>query len=257
MTPSHRTSEEELDLALAAELQAALLPKGCPITCPNQVAAARNRMCGSIGGDFYDFLQLSQDQIAVVIGDVVGHGVRSSLVMAQIMGFLRFAQERRTRPPEMITSLNRMLIDLGERTGVITPCSIFYGVIDTPTGICMCVNAGHPRPYLCDSKSGQIHPLNAHNFLLGIEDFEPVEICLTFEPGQRLVLFTDGLVDATNATDEHFGEQRLHQLVVEHVSSGPEQCADAIFDAVANHRDGRWQMDDETLVVLDRVHADS
>lgn len=242
-----------MDLALAAELQAALLPRECPLDCPHQVAAARNRMCGSIGGDFHDFIRLNEDQVALVIGDVVGHGVRSSLIMAQIAGFLRFADERRSRPCQIITALNRMLIDLGDRTGLVTPCSMIYGVIDAPTGMAILVNAGHPRPILCDRGAGTVSDLHPHNFILGVEEFEPEEVCLTFQPGQRLVLYTDGITDATNPKRELFGEERLHQLVRRHLAASPADCADAVFQAVAEHRSGGRQIDDETIVVMDRI----
>ena len=109
----------DLDLALAAELQAALLPKSCPSDCPNHVAAARNRMCAGVGGDFYDFLRINDEQIALVIGDVVGHGVRASLIMAQIMGFLRSEPSRLPRPMQLVSSLNDMLIDLGDKIGSV------------------------------------------------------------------------------------------------------------------------------------------
>jgi len=86
--PEHQDREHELDLALAAQLQAALLPASCPSDCPHQSAAARNRMCGRVGGDFHDFLRINPDQTAILVGDVVGHGVRAALLMAKIMGFL-------------------------------------------------------------------------------------------------------------------------------------------------------------------------
>ena len=246
-------AEHDLDLALAAQLQAALLPRACPSDCPHQRAAARNRMCRSIGGDFYDFLRLNDDQIALAVGDVVGHGVRSSLIMAQIMGFLRFADKRRSRPPQMVAALNRMLIELGEKTGSVTPCSIIYGVIDAPTGLAVFVNAGHPRPFLCGDESCGVTHLHAHNILLGVEDFEPEEICLTFKPGQRLALYTDGLADAASPSGEPFGDERLREAICRQSASDPDQCADAVFAAVAAHRDGAAQLDDETIVVIDRV----
>ena len=244
--------EHELDLALAAQLQAALLPKQCPADCPHQAVAARNRMCGSVGGDFYDFLRLNEDQIAVLIGDVAGHGVTAALIMAQIMGYLRSQQEARARPARIVSDLNRILIDLGERTEAVTPCSLFYGVIDAPTGAGFFVNAGHPPPYLCDPERCATLSAHRHDLLLGVQEFDPQELCLTFHPGQRLVLYTDGVPDAMNGKAQHFGERRLRQVVSRHIGAAPQQCADAVFDAVEEFRGRAPQTDDETIVVIDR-----
>lgn len=252
-TYTEPSSEQQLDLALAAELQAALLPKSCPIDCPNQVAAARNRMCATIGGDFHDFLRVNDDQVALVLGDVVGHGVRASLLMAQIMGLLRsIPSDRRSRPSEVIRGLNRMLIDLGERTGTVLPCSAFYAVIDAPTGVTFFVNAGHPSPFL--SEKGNCRVLAApRNLLLGVQPFEPEEDCITFTPGQRLVLYTDGIVEAVAPTGQRFGDQRLRRVIDAHGGEGPASCADAIFAAVTAFRQTARQRDDETVVVIDRT----
>jgi len=253
MNRSKPRTEEEIELALAEQLQEALRPRECPLNCPNHRAAARSRMCGTIGGDFHDFLRLNEDQIAVIVGDVVGHGIHSALVMAHISGFLRMADARRSRPAEMVVALNRMLIDLGDRTGTVTSCSLIYGVVDAPSGLAILINAGHPQPFLCSAGEGTVSRLTPHSFLLGVEEFEPEEICLTFEPGQRLVLYTDGITDAANAANEHFGEERLHQLIRDRLRDTPEECADAVFNTVGQYRNGRKQVDDETIVVIDRV----
>ncbi|MFB3892259.1 MAG: PP2C family protein-serine/threonine phosphatase [Phycisphaerae bacterium] len=246
--------EHELDLALAAQLQAALLPKACPVDCVHQAAAARNRMCSTIGGDFHDFLRVNEDQVAILVGDVVGHGVRASLLMAQIMGFLRsLARDRLSRPTPVISDLNAMLIDLGERTGSVLSCSLFFAVIDAPTGVTFFVNAGHPRPLLFDRKQCQALPLGTKNMVLGVEPFAPEEDCITFTPGQRMVLYTDGVTDAANASGARFGEARLVEAINSHSDDGPDSCADAIFDAVAAFRGTRPQVDDETVVVIDRL----
>ena len=164
-------SEQELDLALAADLQSALLPKRCPTDCPHHVAAARNRMCGNVGGDFYDFIRINDEQIALVIGDVVGHGVRASLVMAQIMGFLRSGPAGLSRPAQMVMQLNRMLLDLGNSIDWVLPCSLIYGVIDAPSGVGLFVNAAHPRPFVCDRNKAAYLRLGQTNILLGVDDF--------------------------------------------------------------------------------------
>jgi sigma-B regulation protein RsbU (phosphoserine phosphatase) len=255
MDPERNDNESlaALDLALAAELQAALLPRECPQDCPHQVAAARNRMCGSVGGDFHDFLRINEDQVAVVIGDVVGHGVRASLLMAKIMGWLRSEPANRSRPVRVISDLNHMLVELGEKVGSVMLCSMIYMVLDGPTGMGLFVNAGHPHPMLCDPLKCATLNLGARNMLLGIEEFEAIEGCLTFEPGQRLVLYTDGVSEALDADGQAFGERRLHELISRLATDSPGDCADEIFRSVAEFRADAPQKDDETIVVVDRV----
>jgi len=246
-------SDEQLDLALAAELQAALLPKRCPIDCAHQVAAARNRMCGTIGGDFHDFIRINEDQVALLIGDVVGHGVRSSLLMAQIMGYLRSEPESRNRPSQVVADLNRMLISLGNDTDSVLPCSLFYTVMDAPTGVCFYVNAGHPKPFLCDRNTGKTHHLGSSNLLLGIQESVMEEGCITFLPGQRLVMYTDGIVDAANPADEHFGDRNLRHLIQCHMDRDPAELTEVVFQALDEFCQGTTQKDDQTVVVVDRL----
>ncbi|MHC4563191.1 MAG: PP2C family protein-serine/threonine phosphatase [Planctomycetota bacterium] len=242
----------QMDLALAAEVQAALLPKQCPQDCAHQVAGVGNRMCATIGGDFYDFLRLNEDQIAILIGDVVGHGVRAALLMSQIMGYLRSTAEDRSRPFNVIRGLNEMLIDIGDQTNTVLPCSLLYTVIDIPTGMGFMVNAGHPRPIVCDRHLCKDMQFREHDLVLGVQPFEPTEICHTFVPGERLVLYTDGIVDAADAAHELFGEERLREVLHAHNDVGPQQCADAVMAAVAEFRGQADQPDDETIVVIDR-----
>jgi len=244
---------DRLDLRLAAELQTALLPRRCPGVCPHQDAAARNRMRGDVGGDFYDLIRVHDDQVAVVIGDVVGHGVHAALLMAKIMSELRSAATKRSYPTRVVDALNRMLVDLGDRTGTTVPCTLVYGVIDGPTGTGYFVNAGHPRPFLCDRTKCRVLQVGPRNLLLGVEPYEYEEACYQFEPGERLVLYTDGVTDAVNAAGEHFGEARLHEVIDAQVDRSADQCAEAVFDAVDAWRDGAGQADDETVVVIDRI----
>ncbi|MCE5325492.1 MAG: serine/threonine-protein phosphatase [Planctomycetaceae bacterium] len=246
-------TEQELDLALAAELQAALLPKACPTNWQHESAASLNRMCGTVGGDFYDFIRINEEQFAVVIGDVVGHGVRAALMMAQIMGFLRSEPQRRSRPVEVVAELNMMLVDLGNRTGSVMPCSLFYAVIDAPTGIGFFVNAGHPRPYLCsDGACVPLHLMN-RNILLGVQEYQPEEDCHTFTAGERLVLYTDGLVDAINPAHEFYGDQRLFDTIRRCSECTPCRCAEVVFQDVEQFRGQARQSDDESILVLDRL----
>jgi phosphoserine phosphatase RsbU/P len=245
--------EEEQELALAAELQAALLPKRCPLPCDHQATAARNRMCGSVGGDFYDFIRLNDDQIALIIGDMVGHGVQAALLMANVMGWFRSDTGNHSKPREVIIAINKLLIELGNRIGSPMTCSVFYIVIDQPTGMGLFVNAGHPRPFLCEHDKSNAFHLGTRNMLLGVQEFDPHEGCNTFTPGQRLVLYTDGLLDAINRNGDRFGRDRLAETINRGHTLTPEQLAEKVFAEIEQFREGAPQSDDETIVVFDWV----
>jgi sigma-B regulation protein RsbU (phosphoserine phosphatase) len=210
-------------------------------------------MCGSVGGDFYDFIRANEEQAVILIGDVIGHGVRAALVMARIMGYLHSRPEILTRPHHVITMLNRMLLNLGERVGSALPCSIFYTVIDAPTGTSFFVNGGHPPPFVCDQDKRITLEGDPHNMLLGVEEFDPIEGCHSFAPGQRLVLYTDGILDAQSPERTRFGRERFHEVVTAHAEETPAQCTEAVFAAIDEFRGDLKQLDDETIVVVDRI----
>jgi sigma-B regulation protein RsbU (phosphoserine phosphatase) len=173
--------------------------------------------------------------------------------MAQIMGFLRSQPDELSRPMQIVATLNKMLIRLGDSIGSVLPCSLLYGVIDAPTGVGFFINAGHPRPFITDRTNSKPLHLGDPNLLLGVEEFAPTEACHTFVPGERLVMFTDGIVEAANPADEIFGDARLHEVINECLSVDPESCVEKVFQAVEEFRQGARQTDDETIVVIDRV----
>ena len=242
----------ERDLLLASQLQSALLPSFCP-ECMNHRMYARNRMCDGVGGDFHDFIPLNEEQFAIVIGDVVGHGVRASLMMARIMGFLRAEVSRLGRPVEIIRALNTMMIDLGQSVGNILPCSLIYGVVDVPSGTSFFVNAGHPHPLLYNRDREGPHFLGGTDLLLGVEDFDPTELCHSFTAGERLVLYSDGITEATNAENEFFGNERFMDILKNTLDASPEECTAEVLGAVDEFRGDTPRKDDETIVVIDRI----
>lgn len=245
------STEEELDLALAAELQATLMPSQWQIDSHHYRAAALNRMCGRVGGDFCEFIRLNPDQVAAAIGDVTGRGVRASLLMARIMGFLRSRPQACSRPCEIVRLLNEMLLGLGDRLGAPVSCSLFYVVLDTPTGTAFFVNAGLPLPLLSDRNTGFSVQLGPVGQSLGVTDFEPAEGCHTFNASERLTICTDGVLNATNQRDEEFGVERLDTVLHNYTSTSARGCVRAVFDALDAYRQGARQRDDETVLVVD------
>lgn len=251
---SEDACEEQLDLALAAELQNALMPSVQPVVEVGPLRlAALNRMSGRVGGDFYEVVPINRDQTAVIIGDVVGHGVRAALLMAQMIGLVRSNPEIASRPLRMVQRVNRWLIDLGDRTGTILPCSIFVAVLDAPSTVGFFVNCGHPMPVLADRSTGRVVRLGPRNMILGVEEFEPREACHTFTPGERMVLYTDGLCEAADPVGREIGDKPLLATIRAQHESPPDRCARALFDTVDHHRRGARQGDDETVLIVDRT----
>ncbi len=243
--------EDSIDFALAAELQAALLPKMQPEDWEHHDIAVHNRMCRTIGGDFYDFIRINREQLAVVMGDVVGHGISASLIMAQIMGFLRSDQPKLTRPGQVVSALNEMLIKQGEHIDSKLPCSIFYAVLDAPSGSCFYVNAGHLPPLIGKKGETEVDILGAHDMLLGVREFTPVDRCITFSSAQRIVIYTDGVTDTMNPIGHRLGSKPIRTIMSRFHDRSAKFLSREFFLAVDRFRSGHELIDDQSILVID------
>ena len=236
------------DLALARAVQQALLPRECP-RFVGTTSAAKYRPVEHVGGDFYDFTQLGVEQISLLIGDVVGHGIHSALVMAMLLGHLRANRPERLRPAHIIVEANELLVELGDNTGEILLCSLFYGVLDIPSQVLFYVDAGHPPPLCC--RGERIAPLTSNAQLLGAAQFQTAEQCHQFEPGDRLVLYTDGVVETRDSQGQLYSLHRLQQALPTLAGRTAQQTVETIFSQLDSFSSGQGPDDDATLVVLD------
>ncbi|MBN2211066.1 MAG: serine/threonine-protein phosphatase [Sedimentisphaerales bacterium] len=240
---------ESGDLQLAVAVQRALLPASLP-KCDCGKIAIRNRMCNGVGGDFCFFEQLGQDQIAFAIGDAVGHGITAALVMSVIIGLLRSAEQDKRRPARMVASVNDLLLSLSKQVNFPITCSMFYGVVDLPSGILLFVNAGHPLALISNPAWERCGVLPTTTVLLGVEGGMREESCHQFKGFDRLLLYTDGLSDARGTGDKLFGQRRLEELLARHRQMDVEVLMDAIFNEIDAFRVGEPE-DDMTLVAVD------
>ena len=239
-----------LDLRLAGAVQKALLTRDIP-QCNCGKMVVENRMCEHIGGDFYHFQTLGQDQVAFALGDVVGHSTGAAMLMSLILGQLRTERPDSRRPTKVVQSINEFLIRLGEQVDSHLTCSFIYGVVDLPSGILLYVNAGHPYPIIYHRAKSSFELLQINTILLGIEDRPLEEACYQFKQHDRLVLFTDGITEAKNAEEKFFGERRLVNIISENGPQSPEKLAKQIFGELDIFSDSVDQEDDQTLVVID------
>ncbi|HZF09189.1 MAG TPA: PP2C family protein-serine/threonine phosphatase [Thermoanaerobaculia bacterium] len=236
------------ELEVARDLQAELLPRRVP-DLPGFRFAHSYRTANEVGGDYYDFLPLPDGRLALMVGDASGHGMAAGLVMAIANATWKTALDLDPAPDKVLALLNRTLCRTrGKRTFM----SVFYALLDPGTGRLEYVSAGHPFPLLRRA-DGRIEELGEGGLPLGIREplpYRPGET--TLEPGDLLVLYTDGLAEATRPRDgEAFGYERLQQLVGG--GGEPQLLHDGILTAFDGHVAGEPLLDDLTLVVVARL----
>jgi phosphoserine phosphatase RsbU/P len=244
------TNIEQNENQLAAAVQKALLNSEIP-QCQCGRLVVKNRMSGDVGGDFYHFRTLGPDQFAFAIGDVMGHGISAALIVSLIMGVLRADRTDNRRPERIIHSVNEMLLRLGEYSDNFILCSLIYGIIDIPSGILFYINAGHPHPIIHHREENRFSRLPPTTMVLGVQSWSPNEQCHQFRQNDRLLLFTDGIIEARDHNDEFFSENRFRRILIENRDSAPETLADYIFDETKRFLKQSPQNDDQTLVIVD------
>jgi serine phosphatase RsbU (regulator of sigma subunit)/predicted ester cyclase len=239
----------EQELRVAHRIQQALLPEAAPELDGWQLAAYY-RPARQVGGDFYDFWELPDGRLGIVVGDATGHGMPAALVMATTRGMLRAVARPSDSPGEVLARVNEALCP-EIPPNVFVTC--FYAILDPVGGRLLYANAGHDLPYL--RRDGRRSTdLRARGMPLGLMprmSYEENETSL--EEGEAVLFYSDGLVEAHNPHREMFGFPRLRKLVDEHASDGG-----SLVDRLLNELSGfvgadREQEDDITLIVLQRL----
>jgi sigma-B regulation protein RsbU (phosphoserine phosphatase) len=249
-----RRIEDELERA--SEIQRILLPSRSP-EFPGFTLAAACLPAKVVSGDYYDFIRLDETHLGVVIADVSGKGVPASLVMATCRGLMRVSAEQQLSPGAVLQRVNRLLFaDIREDMFV----SLAYCVLDSATGDVTMVRAGHDPPLLFHRADGAIEPLKPPGLALGVDrgpvfDRATREFTFRMEPGDRLLLYTDGVTEAMEAKSrDEFGGDRLIGVFRSQATAGaaPQPLLTAVQEALAAFTKGARQHDDVTLVVVER-----
>jgi phosphoserine phosphatase RsbU/P len=235
------------ELEVARELQIDLLPHRVPVL-PGYGFAHSYRTANVVGGDYYDFTPLPDGRLALAVADASGHGMAAGLVMAIANATLETALDLDPDPQSVLQLLNRTLCRTGNRR---TFLSLFYALLEPATGRLDSVCAGHPFPLLRRA-DGTVEELGCGGLPLGIrEPIQPATATTALGPGDLLVFYTDGLVEATDPErKEAFGYERLRALVAD--GGGPQDLHDRILAAFDAHVGGEPLLDDLTLVVMTR-----
>ncbi|MGE5601609.1 MAG: SpoIIE family protein phosphatase [Nitrososphaerales archaeon] len=235
------------ELELARQVQQSFLPRTFP-QLARYAFAAHNEPAREVGGDFYDVIDLGDGRVGLVIADVSDKGMAAALYMALSRSLIRAEATRESSPVTVLANVNRLLLELGEQGMFVT---VFYAVLDTRSGCVAYARAGHDRPLLLRGDNAQL--LDGKGLLLGT--FEGIEGSLTEHdlkllPGDRLVLYTDGLTDVVNAQGELLGLERLTGLLQRHAELPAQEMCLAITRDLDLYRAGAEQPDDMTLLVV-------
>jgi sigma-B regulation protein RsbU (phosphoserine phosphatase) len=242
-------SERALREAMSREaqeariIQQALLPKSSPYV-PGYVISGLSVPAGAVGGDWYDFIPFPDGRWGLVLADVSGKGTAAALLMSATRGMLRSLAEASCTPAEVLTKLNRLLVEDFPAGKFVT---LVYAVLDPATSTVTFANAGHLHPLLIDQATVRFIDVE-RGLPLGLSCGDYSECQISLSEGSRLVFYSDGITEAENSSEEEFGLMRL----AEHARK-PGASAVSLVDDVRNYVNGSRLHDDASVVFVGRT----
>lgn len=242
----------EKEMALARQIQRGLLPDAPPVV-PGYEISVLNEPCFEVGGDYYDFLNLGPQTLLLVIADVEGKGVSSALVMSNLQATLRALVMHLHSLEVLALSLNEMICTDTKSQKFL---SMFLGLVDTRRSGLHYINAGHVPPILVKGGSGEYKLLEEGGTVIGL--FPRAEYnrgAAMLQPGDVLVLCTDGILEAMNSAEDEYGTERLADCVARHRTKGSQAIVDAVLAEVQEFSRGGAHIDDKVLMVMKVTHG--
>ena len=237
----------EHEMELARQVQQSVLPRVFPII-PGYRFGALNQPARQVGGDFYDVIPLDGDRFGLVIADVSDKGMPAALYMALTRSLILAEARREQSPRVVLNNVHRLLLELGQPDMFVT---VFYGIVDGPHQRMTYVRAGHDMPILL--RNDQAFALGGEGTFLGFPDLDELHLSeeqIELKTGDRLVLYTDGLIDNLSTQQKRFGLERLRSDLRAHASLPPGGLCDAIFDALTAYQEDADQYDDMAILVI-------
>jgi sigma-B regulation protein RsbU (phosphoserine phosphatase) len=236
----------ERELEIAGEVQRSLLPVALP-SVPGYEFAARFEPARQVGGDFFDAHFLDDGRVALLLADVSDKGAHAALFMAVTRTLFLTESRRIAEPVEVVRSVHNNLMESAASEMFVT---VLYGVLEPETGLFRYVRCGHDYP-LWVHGNGETQFLRGRGRFLGMWPDPPIEEQqITLEPGDVLVIYSDGITDMANVEGESFGKDRLASVVKNARIYDAERIAQQIYNVVAQHRGPAEAFDDFTLLTV-------
>jgi hypothetical protein len=235
------------EIDAANRIQAALLPLQAPDLAGASVSS-HYREATEIGGDYFDFLRLGGGDVGIAFGDVAGHGLTSGIVMAMAKAALLVQVRVDASPRAVMNVLNDIVMKTAPKRMMMT---FFFGLLDPNSQRLRFSAAGHLDPYVFRAGEKRLQALSSWGFPLGVKRREPFrEHDVEFSPGDRLVLYSDGLIEAIDDDGEPFGFDRFERTLLDHGHESAEEMKKALLNSIRKFTRNRPPEDDQTLVIV-------
>jgi sigma-B regulation protein RsbU (phosphoserine phosphatase) len=236
------------ELALASEIQFRLHPE-TPPALPSYDVVGVSFPCYEVGGDYYDFIEKPDGRCVIALGDVSGKGTGAALLMSSIHAAVRAHTRTRLSASEIVSEINQYIYDNTPSNRYVT---LFYSELDSRSHQLTYINGGHNSPLLARA-SGEVTRLDIGGFPVGITPFGDYrEGWVEIEPGDVMVVYSDGVTESLNEEGEEFGEARLVEIVQKHRGRSAAGLRDRIDEALTKFVGRASAVDDLTLVILKR-----
>ena len=240
--------EQKLDLARS--IQSNFVPEEAPDLAGYQVAGT-TQPATWVGGDYYDFVSANGSEEEVfALADVTGKGIPASLLMASVRSVLRTQIENNHSLTKTVGLVNR---SIHRDTPIDKFITMFCGKLDVTSHTFSYVNAGHTDAFHIDYEKGEINHLNAGGVMLGImQDASYEHGSITLEPGQQIIIYSDGISEPQNANGDLYEEVRFKDWLLDHPDLSPQETIDQLIEDVKEFSESDEQSDDITLIVIKR-----
>jgi len=237
----------ETEINMAAQIQKSLLPRN-PIEVPGFEMAHFYQPAESVGGDFYDYYQFEEGAFGVCLGDASGHGLPAALLARDVVIGLRMGLNKHIRIVRTIKRLNRVIQRSTYSTNFM---SLFIGEFEDSENL-FYVNAGHPPPLLFSGK--KVTQLKATGIALGfLPDESWHRSHVTFQPGDVLAIYSDGIIERERGSEEQYGIKRMQRQIIKNCKSSASDIRDSVIQDVYNFGKKKTWADDVSIVIVKRL----
>lgn len=250
---NYETIRMRKELASAREIQLSMLPRNNHKTNEFEIAGV-SLPATEVGGDYFDYFQISDNKIGLFICDVSGHGVASGLLLSGLRSCMHMILEDTSEPKVVMEKLNRMMRKTQNRKMFVTAV---FAVIDTANNKCEIFNAGHLPPYKISGATNEIFKIKKHSITLGAMDsiFETgndKEVKFDFNKNDKLVLYTDGVNEAMNNDKLEYGFENIEKILYANTDKNAEDLLNILVKDIERFTNDSKQRDDLTILIIGR-----